>query len=173
LNKGNRNKKALEEYNLLLESDSLFIKAYLGRANVQLELGNFPEAFNDVVKFRKYYPQDAEALFIEARANAKTGDFLSAIGEYGRLIKANPGRSEYFIGRADAYSQTKTYAYAVKDYSMALDLDPKNIEVYKKKARALQLSGDINGACIDWGHAARLGDVESMNMIRKYCKNEK
>jgi tetratricopeptide (TPR) repeat protein len=173
LNKVNRSKKALEEYDLLIEGDSLQIIAYLGRAKVYLELENYPEALKDIGKFRKYYPQDIEALNVEAKANVKTGDYLSAIGEYGRLIKADPGRPEYFIGRADAYSQTKTYAYAVKDYSMALDLDPKNIEVYKKKARALQLSGDINGACTDWGHAARLGDVESLNMIRKYCKNQK
>jgi tetratricopeptide (TPR) repeat protein len=166
-----RYKRALEEYNLILENDSLAISAYLGRADVQIELNNFQQALNDIAKFRVYYPQNNEALYIEAKANVKSGDFLSAIGEYGQLIKGNPGRPEFFIGRADAYFETKTYIYAIRDYSMALDLDPKNLEVYKKKAKAYQLSGDIKRACIDWGHAVELGDVESMNLIRKYCPN--
>jgi tetratricopeptide (TPR) repeat protein len=163
-------KKALEDYNQVLSSDSLLINAYFGRSEVYLSLGDYNHALEDISKYRIYYPENSDAQYVEAQVEAKSGDYLGAIGNFGRLIKANPGRPEFFIGRADAYSETKTYAYAIKDYSMALDLDPKNVDVYKKKAKMHELLGDMKSACCDWNHAASLGDVESLNNTKKYCK---
>jgi tetratricopeptide (TPR) repeat protein len=164
------NKKALEDYNQVLSSDSLLINAYLGRSEVYLSLGDYNHALEDITKYRIYYPENSNAQYVEAQVESKSGDYLSAIGNFGRLIKVNPARPEFFIGRADAYSETKTYAYAIKDYSMALDLDPKNVDVYKKKAKMHELMGDMKSACYDWNHAASLGDIESLNNSKKYCK---
>lgn len=77
---------------------------------------------------------------------------------------------DYFIGRANSYMATKTYKYAIKDYSMALDLDPKNVDVYKKKAQAHKLAGEMKKACAEWSHAAKLGDIESQDNLKKYCR---
>jgi tetratricopeptide (TPR) repeat protein len=165
-----RDKRALEEYNTILNNDSLSVLAYLGRAEVNLALSYNENALNDIQKFRKYYPENTDAQYIEANIEAKSGDYLNAISNYGKLIAANPSKPEYFIGRADSYANTKTYFYAIKDYSMALDLDPKNAETFKKKALVHQLMGDIKNACNNWEHAAKLGDIESLNNFRKYCK---
>jgi len=164
-----QNKKALENFNSILEKDSLMIDAYKGRAEANLGAGNSDKALDDMAIYRKYYPEDKSAQFLEARILTKSGNYLEAISSLGKLIKSDPGSPEYFVGRADAYVATKTYAYAIKDYSMALDLDPKNIETFKKRARANELKGDFGNACIDWGHAARLGDIESLNNSKKYC----
>jgi tetratricopeptide (TPR) repeat protein len=167
-----KEKNALELYNSIIKEDSLAINAYLGRSQVQMLLRKNNEALQDISIFRKYYPENHEALFTESTIKNNSGDFLGAIGGFGILIKSDPSKPEYFIGRADAYTATKTYQYAIKDYSMALDLEPKNIDVYKKKARASRLSGDMKAACTDWGHAARLGDVESMGLLQRYCKGK-
>ncbi len=163
-------KTALNLFNSIIASDSLYIQAFLGRAKSLVENGSFDQAKSDIAKYRSYYPENKEAQFLEAYIDTKNGDFLNAISNYGQLIKANPGKSEYFIARANAYMATKTYKYAIKDFSMALDLEPKNIEVYKLKAKAHQLAGEINQACFEWQNAARLGDIESMDNFHKYCK---
>jgi predicted Zn-dependent protease len=154
-----------------LTKDSLIISAWLLRAEINFELANDEDASTELSKYLQYYPDNTIAQYLNAQINARRGDLLNAIAEFGRLIKLNPANPDYFIGRADAYFKTKTYTYAIKDYAMALDLDPKNIEVYKMKAKAHQLAGDLKGACINWQHAVRLGDIESRGFLQKYCKN--
>lgn len=165
-----KQKKAIEQFNAIIANDSLYLPAFLGRAEAYLLNKDYENAEVDISKFRGYYPQNPEAQFVNAEINSQSGDFLSAISTFGKLIKANPAKADYFIGRANSYMATKTYKYAIKDYSMALDLDPKNIEVYKLKANAHKLAGETKKACIEWEHAIKLGDIESMNLRRKYCK---
>jgi len=166
-------KTSLDLFNSIIKSDSLTISAYPGRAESLVELGNLEQAKSDISKYREYYPENTDIQLLEAYIDTKNGDFLSAIANYSKLIKANPAKAEYFINRANAYMLTKTYKYAIKDYSMALDLEPKNIEVYKSKAKAHQLEGELTQACFEWQHAAKLGDIESMDNLHKYCKNQK
>jgi len=169
-NKLGKYKTALNLFNSVLSTDSLCIQAFFGRAESLLETGSFEEAKSDIAKYRSYYPENQDAQFLEAYIDTKNGDFLNAIANYGKLIKEKPEKPEYFIARANAYMVTKTYKYAIKDYSMALDLEPKNIAVYKLKAKAHQLAGEIKQACFEWQNAANLGDVESMDNLHKYCK---
>lgn len=169
-NKLHKYKSANELFNSIIQSDSLVIAAFYGRAKSLVELGETELAKGDIVKYRTYYPDNADAQYLEAYIDTKNGDFLNAIANYGKLIKANPARPDYFIARANAYMVTKTYKYAIKDYSMALDLNPRNVEVFKLKAKAHELAGEINQACNEWHHAANLGDVESMDNLHKYCK---
>jgi tetratricopeptide (TPR) repeat protein len=166
-------KTSLDLFNSIIQSDSLTISAYPGRAESFVELGNLEQAKSDISKYREYYPENADNQLLEAYIDTKSGDFLSAIANYSKLIKSNPAKPEYFINRANAYMHTKTYKYAIKDYSMALDLEPRNIEVYKSKAKAHQLAGELTQACFEWQHAAKLGDIESMDNLYKYCKNQK
>ncbi len=164
-----RAKKAVEKYQQILVVDSLYLPAYLGLAGAYLLQNEFDKALKNINYYRGYYPTDSQAQLLYADINAKSGDFLSAISMYGRLIKSGP-KPEYYIGRANAYMETKTYKYAIKDYSMALDLDPKNIEVYKKKAEAHKLEGEMKKACAEWRNAAKLGDVESQDNLKRYCR---
>lgn len=163
-------KKAINMFNAVIEQDSLDLPAYLGRAEAYLEDNDFENAEKDIATFRAYYPSNTDAQLLNARISTKSGDFLTAISTFGRLIKENPAQPDYFIGRANAYMATKTFKYAIMDYSMALDLDPKNVDVYKRKAEAHKQAGEMKKACIEWEHAVKLGDVESMNLLHKYCK---
>jgi len=169
-NKLGKNKSALDLVNTILNSDSLYIEAYWGRAESLVELGEIEKAKADIGKYRAYYPENADAEYLEAYIDTKAGDYLNAIANYGKLIKSNPANADYFVARANAYMETKTYKYAIKDYSMALDINPKNIQVFKQKAKAHQLLGEKTQACNEWQHAANLGDVESMDNLHKYCK---
>lgn len=170
LMKLNRSKKAIQAYNEILEKDSSVIEANLGRAEAHLNDSKFEQAENDINLYRSYYPQDSYAKALHAKINVESGDYLGAISKYGKLIKTHPSKEDYFIGRANSYMETKTYEYAIKDYAMALDLNPKNIEIYKKKALAHKMLGEIDKACTEWKNAAKLGDVDSMDMLYKYCK---
>jgi len=165
-----RGKKAVQKFKEVISEDTLFIAAYLGRAEAYLVSNDYENAEEDIAKYRFYYPSNLEAQYLNAAINVKTGDFLSAISTYGKLIKSDASKTEYFVGRAKSYMATKTYKYAIKDFSMALDLDPKNIEVYKLKALAHKDNGEIEKACIEWKYAAKLGDVDSMDNLKKYCK---
>lgn len=165
-----KEKKAINQFNQILEVDSLYINAYKGRAEAYLGNNDFDEAGADIAKYRAYYQNDEEARLLGAKVNVKNGDFLSAISTYGKLIKENPRNPDYFIGRANSYMSTKTYKYAIKDFAMALDLEPKNVEVYKQKAKAHKLAGEIKKACVEWKYAAKLGDIESVDNLHKYCK---
>ncbi len=163
-------KKAVVKYNEILRDDSVSLPAYLGRAEAYLRSGDFENALKDIEYYRTYYPSDNQAQLLYAEISSMDGDFLSAISTYGKLIKSDPSKPDYFIGRANSYMATKTYKYAIKDYSMALDLDPKNIEVYKKKAQAHKLAGEMKKACAAWTYAAKLGDIESQDNLKKYCR---
>jgi tetratricopeptide (TPR) repeat protein len=165
-----RSKKAVAKFNEILRDDSLSLPAYLGRAEAYLRSNDFENALKDIEYYRAYYPSDNQAQLLYAEISSKDGDFLSAISTYGKLIKSDPSEPDYFIGRANSYMATKTYKYAIKDYSMALDLDPKNIDVYKKKAQAHKLAGEMKKACAAWTHAAKFGDVESQDNLKKYCR---
>lgn len=165
-----KSKKAILEYTEILKKDSSIIEANLGRAEAYLNDSKYEEAENDISLYRSYYPKSYQARALHATINNKSGDYLGAISKYGKLIKLNPSKEKYFIGRANSYMETKTYKYAIKDYAMALDLNPKNIEIYKKKALAHKMLGEDAKACAEWKHAAKLGDIDSMEMLYKHCK---
>jgi len=169
-NKLMKYKTALDLFNKVIKKDSLNLSAFFGRSEAYAGLKLYDNARSDISKYLRYYPENTEAQFLKANIDAESGDYLSAIANFGKLIKTNPSRPEYFLSRANAYMSTKTYKYAIKDYSMALDLDPKNAEVFKLKAKAHQLNGEMKQACNEWFYAARLGDVESRDMLYKYGK---
>ncbi len=170
LTKMGRSKKALALFNHILQTDSLYLDAYLGRAEAYMNNKEADKAEDDILKYRAYYPNDKSAQLLNAQINTVGGNFLEAISNYGKLISHDQSRPSYFIGRADAYLKTNTYKYAIYDYAMALDLDPGNVYIYKQKAMAHKLAGEMQKACTEWKQAAKLGDVESMSNLKKYCK---
>ncbi len=170
LTKINKAKKAISIYREVINKDSLYLSAYLGRAEAYFVNEEYEKADEDILKYCSYYTDDKDAQKLKADIDAANGDFLSSISSYGKLIKSSPGKVEYFVGRANAYMKTKTYKYAIRDYSMALDLNPRNIYVYKQKAKAHKMLGEMEKACYEWKHAAKLGDIESMDNLNKYCK---
>ncbi len=169
LTKLKKTRKAIALFNVIIAKDSVYLQAYKGRAEAYMNSNEHEKAENDIAKYRKYYPDEIEAKLLNAKINDKGGDYLGAIKNYGQLIKENPAEAEYFIGRADAYLKTKTYKYALRDYSMALDINPKKIYAYKQKALIYKQLGNTKKACSEWKYAAQMGDMKSIDNLKKYC----
>lgn len=59
---------------------------------------------------------------------------------------------------------------ALKDLNRALQIDSRNVDAHYNRGIAKKGLGDINGACIDWTNAVRMGDDGAKVLIDQYCQ---
>ena len=59
---------------------------------------------------------------------------------------------------------------AIIDFTMTVALDSNKDVAYFNRGMAKYLIKDYNAACIDWSKAGELGNSDSYDFIKKYCK---
>jgi tetratricopeptide (TPR) repeat protein len=85
------------------------------------------------------------------------GEPNAAIADANRAIGLDAGLGEAFLDRAIALSADHRSAEAIRDFERAIELNVRQPELaYFDRAIALEESGDIKGAYLDYRHAAEL-----------------
>ena len=122
--------------------------------------------------FKYYYEKGDE--------KAEAGDINGAITEFTKAIEVAPNHQMTpgtFYARGVLKNQLGKYKEAIKDYNESLNLgikqgDGKSILAiaYNGRGNSKGLSGDIQGACIDWKKADEFGFKGLTPLITQYCK---
>jgi Flp pilus assembly protein TadD len=82
----------------------------------------------------------------------------------------NSNNVESYSSRGIAKARTGNIAGAILDFDVAIELNPADGEVYFNHGMAMEMSNDVQRACLDWTKADQLGSVQAITFLRKYCQ---
>jgi tetratricopeptide (TPR) repeat protein len=114
-------KAAIVNFNQAIEKDSLYLSAYIHRANAKRELLDLRGANADYKKAIELNPKDKDKEAYLSRGNAKfyTGDYQGAIQDYDKAIEIDHKYSLAYYRRGIAKYNTSDKEGACLDWSKA------------------------------------------------------
>jgi protein O-mannosyl-transferase len=162
-------KKALNDFNLVIQYYPEFSDVYNNRANVKKRIGDLKGAIEDFDIAIEKDPNKAEIYSNKGIALAELGDINSAIQNFNIAVKKDPDYVFAYTNRAKAYAMIENYKKALKDIEIALSLDSEvGLAYFIRGMIKIQLQKE--GACEDLKMAAKYKYFDAQKAILTYCK---
>lgn len=141
-------KKYLAEatFKKILSADPDNDIALLQYAKMCNDEGRAAEAVELCNRYFKTKSESADIFFELGRGLISLKNKEGAINAFLKAIKLDPKNYLACIALADLYSSINSYANAAKYYENAIQLSKENVDLYVNAARALQKSGNSDGA---------------------------
>jgi tetratricopeptide (TPR) repeat protein len=105
-------------------------------------------------------PKNAEALNNLGQALVRSGRARDALPHFDQAIAVSDNIWTYHFNRAKAYAELKDWPRAIAGYRDAAGIFPQDYATAFNLARALQASGDVNGAIDEFQRAINLAPAE-------------
>jgi tetratricopeptide (TPR) repeat protein len=124
-------------------------ESYLGIANAQESLKQYPDAYTAAKTAMKFLKDDklkARAQFVAGHSAYLASKFSDASLEFQTLTEQNPDNAQYFQWLGLSLYQLSDFTNAIVAFQRAVTLDPKNIDAQ------VNLGNAFLGAK-DWGNA--------------------
>lgn len=124
--------------------------------------------FNQVIERE---PDHLNAHLQRGFCQGLTGAYEKAVQDFTAVIERKADHTWAYTSRGSAYNKLGEHELAIADFSKVIALDPKNEEAYNNRGQARKATGDMAGACKDWGASKRLGNAEArIIMTNNRCK---
>jgi len=162
-------KGAVSDYEKAIEYQPVFPLAYSNMGNVYRDLGKDTDA---ILAYSNAIRQDSLNLLgynDRGQVLYKTGKWVEAIADYKKCLKINPDYIPAMNNMAVALTAEKDYDNALGTLNKVIDLNGDFGEAYINRGYIKELKGDMEGACLDWKLAERLG-MEQAGTFLKDCK---
>lgn len=148
---------AHEAYSRAIELDRTSVDAYVGRAALLAQRGEWQQAVDDYSKALELDPGREDAhrfrgIYLEA-----LGRYEEALADYVSVIELGGATAEDYRNQADAERALERNEEAIANYTRALELDPDLLVVYDARARLKASEGDLAGAVDDLTEVVRRG----------------
>ena len=144
--------------NLLACSDACFhYKKYL---EARIYTGRYLQCF----------PDNENALYMDARLALMTENKDDALAEASRLIELNPSKSDYFKMRGEIFYEYGMWNLASYDMSMALDIAPDDTRLNYIMGMCHYYEASYDKACFYWRRAATGKSRDAADMYYRYCE---
>lgn len=124
---------AIEDYNRIIELDSLNTDAHLNRGLMNLYFGDLQQAEADIEIVNQLAPNSSESWLAAATLYTILDRPREAIPYYNKLINERP-TPEYYAARAFSFIATDNLADAADDIALGLELDDRYSELYLCRA---------------------------------------
>jgi tetratricopeptide (TPR) repeat protein len=118
------------EFKKVLDQDSTYLPALLGRANMRVEANATDLAMQDYQSVLEQDRGNVEALFGLGKCYTLLGGFQQAIKPLTTVITKNDKYAEAYRHRAVANAGLTKYKQAHEDMDKSLQLDPDQYETY-------------------------------------------
>lgn len=141
------------------------------RAMVNIPIGFYLGKNSKSVMIQSIYNQSIEnigySLTLDEFMVIEYMESLSGIeGNYSATdddFEVNYQRGIEALGKGD-------YELALEYFNKVYRGDPQNVDILFNRALANYKLGNLNKACRDWSRAAKLGDIESSELLKKHCE---
>lgn len=149
---------AMKSFNkaITLRKPLIYANAYLGRGEVELDLGMEEEANNDFEQVLAYPPKTAEEYVTHGAANLALKQYNSAIQDCNTAQTKNPYHTHTYLVRGNAHQQMGEYRTAISDFSQGIKLNPALYAFYNARAWAYFEINNFNMATEDFTTLLRL-----------------
>ncbi len=126
--------KAIEDFNMSLQLDNSFYKAYFWRGMALARNGQIEEGINDLTKYIKHNPGDSRAYTKRGVRYIWAGKLNKAQKDLLAAIKLDNKNSEAHDDLGVIYAQQKKFDAALKHFSFAIQYDPTYQKAYHNQA---------------------------------------
>ena len=92
-------KNAIQDYNLIIEKDSVYSGAYYGIALCENELNLYNEAIDDLTKFIEFKPNEAIALLNRGQIFINLKDYESACKDFEKSFSLGEYSTKELIAK--------------------------------------------------------------------------
>lgn len=169
---------AIDDYNTTIRLDSTFDCGYAfwDRALVKEDLGDNEGALKDFDIAIEICPKQSNFLCYRGILKYFMNDLEGAEKDLSAAIELY---ENYYLARrwrAPVRTQLNNYIGAMDDYNKASyrkdsESNPNWAQDYYLRGLAKSKTGDIDGACIDWNIALKIGKLETSELIEQHCEN--
>ncbi len=149
--------ESIEAFNVAVEINPLYARAYSGRSGSYRRLGQHEQAIRDADTAIRLDPGFAGGYGNCGLAYASTGKYEKAIQYFDKAILLDPAEAKFFNYRGFAYNELGHYHLAVGDFNMAVELEPNYAGAYFNRGIALDNAGNYQQAIDSFKTSARLG----------------
>lgn len=165
---------ALEDLNraitLGLGNRSNLAQAYIVRANIHNQLGNYNESIEDVNASLdlSVSASNSDAWTIRGISYLNQGVYKSALEDFEISIRIEPDNPANHFYKAATLRKLQQYQEAIEGFNLAIDLDPDYDWAYFHRGLVYQEIGDLNSASTDLKKALEVsGDEQLKQQVRK------
>lgn len=141
-------KKAVSEWNKVLEISPEYNINYFRKAYAEDEIGQYSEAIDDYTEYLLIEPESDAAYNNRGWCKYNTNDSAGAINDYSEAIKLASNNPLYFNNRASVYYERKEYKKAINDWYKVLNLEPAHRIDYFNKSNSEYIVGLFQDAII-------------------------
>ena len=152
---------AFYNFNAAIKINQEFSAAYFNRAKVEIELGKFIEAKNDLVKVKKKYTDSSKYFFLLGLISTQSNAYDNAVAEFSHAINLQPNYTESYINRGTLLYSLKKYENAKSDFKKAIQLDSTQSVAFNNMGLVLIEEGNYNDALIMINKALKLKTSDS------------
>jgi tetratricopeptide (TPR) repeat protein len=146
--------EALDNYALAIETQSDYIRAYIGRGNLYYGLKEFDNAIADYTAATAIRSKLAKLAFYQrAQTYSKLGQYDKAAADYNEALQIDFEYPEAHFGLANAFFKLKEYEKSIASYTQALNLNPANDQAYYRRGRGYFILKQLNEAIADYTKA--------------------
>lgn len=163
--------EAIEDFSHALAQKPDYVQALVMRGNTNLMARQIALAIADCDRAISLDSTDSRSFIIRADAYRKNGMLPQAIADYSAAIARNPASARTFLKRGEILCDAGEYWRAVSDCSRAIELDPNLGAAYLCRARLYDRLGKPDAAINDRIIAARQGNDEARELLRKTGKS--
>jgi tetratricopeptide (TPR) repeat protein len=149
--------EALDNYALAIETQSDYIRAYIGRGNLYYGLKEFDSAIADYTAASGIRSKLAKIAFYQrGQTYSKLGQHDKAAADYNEALQIDFEYPEAHFGLANAFFKLKEYEKSVASYTQALNLNPKNAQAFYRRGRCYFILKQLNEAISDYDRSIDL-----------------
>ncbi len=146
-------KGSAETYAVLTRLYPKFDNAYLGRAQLNLSVGDTIAALNDISQCIEVNENNADAFVMRADILIKKAlDYEKALQDMNSAIKLEPKKADYFVNRAFLKYHLDDYFGAMADFDYAIELNPSNVPARFNRGLLRMEVQDNNKAIEDFSY---------------------
>jgi len=167
-------KQANTILDFILESDSTYYKAYIGKANISILKRQYHTAVLNANWALDYHPENIEALCVKAKALMRMKNLIGALEIYQTILDRDPKSVKAINGLANINYSQKKYKEAIHKLNKALKYDSKNAETLFNLASTYFKLKDFSRAAKYCNKVLKTDPTyraESVYTIRGACSN--
>lgn len=132
---------------------------------------HYKEAIDDYTRVITLDSMHVSAYLQRGFCKGMVKDFSGAIEDFTKVIEMDSTNKYAYISRGSAKNKTGEFQNAMDDFNKALGIDPTDQEAYNNRGFSKKGLGDFKGACEDWYVSKRMGNEESIIILKNNrCK---
>ena len=164
-------KLAIQACDQALKLSTKYVYALGHRSDAKTYLSDYDGAMADINRAIALNPTYTYGYQRRGWLNIykEDGDLLQSSKDFHQVLKLTPNNPSAMAGLGNVQIKLKDAHGAIRWYDKAIALSPDYAYAYRSRGIAREMMGDLNGACIDWREAKRLGNTQVEAWIRNQC----